>query len=64
MVLTISAIALFGLLLALLLRFKVVGAGAALVAGLFGFYLARTGAAASVDQVMTALGSAIRDIGN
>ncbi|MEV7427092.1 hypothetical protein [Streptomyces sp. NPDC091212] len=64
MLLTISALALFGLFLLLLLRFKALGAGAAVVAVLFGFYLARTGAAESIDQIMTALGSAIRDIGN
>ena len=64
MILTFSALALFGLLLALLLRFKSLGVGAALVAVLFGFYLARTGAAESVDQIMTALAAAVRDIGN
>ncbi|MGW2256704.1 hypothetical protein ACWCXE_02305 [Streptomyces sp. NPDC001780] len=64
MVLTISVLALLGLLLALLLRFKSLGAGAALIAVLFGFYLSRTGAAASIDQIMSALGEAVRDLGN
>ncbi|WP_326811195.1 hypothetical protein OIE62_20605 [Streptomyces scopuliridis] len=64
MFLTISALALLGLLLALLLRFKAVGIGAAVVAVLFGFYLSRTGAAESIDQVITALADAVRDIGN
>ncbi|MEV8353954.1 hypothetical protein AB0R12_00325 [Streptomyces niveus] len=64
MVLTISALALLGLFLVLLLRFKSLGVGAALVAVLFGFYLARTGAADSVDQIMTALSDAIRDFAN
>ncbi|NBM17502.1 hypothetical protein [Streptomyces sp. GC420] len=64
MFLTISAIALLGLLLALLLRFKALGIGAAVIAVLFGFYLSRTGAAQSIDQVMTALADAVRDIGN
>ncbi|MEV8419953.1 hypothetical protein ACIBLA_30015 [Streptomyces sp. NPDC050433] len=64
MVLTISALALLGLFLVLLLRFKSLGIGAALVAVLFGFYLARTGAADSVDQIMTALSDAIRDFAN
>ncbi|WP_329456779.1 hypothetical protein [Streptomyces sp. NBC_01497] len=63
MFLTISALALLGLLLALLLRFKSVGAGAAIIAVLFGFYLARTGAAASIDQLMSAVGSAVHSIG-
>ncbi|MEW1793460.1 hypothetical protein [Streptomyces niveus] len=64
MVLTMSALALLGLFLVLLLRFKSLGIGAALVAVLFGFYLARTGAADSVDQIMTALSDAIRDFAN
>ncbi|KNE79656.1 MULTISPECIES: hypothetical protein [Streptomyces] len=64
MFLTISAIALFGLFLALLLRFRALGIGAAVIAVLFGFYLSRTGAADSIDQVMTALANAVRDIGN
>ncbi|MFB8438132.1 hypothetical protein ACFC7A_03675 [Streptomyces niveus] len=64
MVLTISALALLGLFLVLLLRFKSLGVGAALVAVLFGFHLARTGAADSVDQIMTALSDTIRDFSN
>ncbi|MFE6026193.1 hypothetical protein [Streptomyces niveus] len=64
MVLTVSALALLGLFLVLLLRFKSLGIGAAVVAVLFGFYLARTDAADSVDQIMTALSDAIRDFAN
>jgi hypothetical protein len=64
MFLTISVLALLGLLLALLLRFKSLGIGAAAVAVLFGFYLSRTGAAESIDQVMTALAGAVRGLGN
>ncbi|WP_066953116.1 hypothetical protein [Streptomyces lushanensis] len=64
MFLTISALALFGLFLALLLRFRALGIGAAAVAVLFGFYLSRTGAADAIDQIMSALGSAIHDLGN
>ncbi|WP_171166819.1 hypothetical protein [Streptomyces sp. I05A-00742] len=63
MFVTISALALFGVLLALLIRFKAVGIGAAAVAVLFGFYLSRTGAAGSIDQIMTALSGAVRDLG-
>lgn len=59
MSLTISALALFGLLLAMLLRSKTLGAGSAIVAVLFGYYLSRTGAAAPIDQVMTAISNAI-----
>ncbi|MFE2599965.1 hypothetical protein ACFXCZ_26325 [Streptomyces sp. NPDC059396] len=63
MFLTISALALFGLFLALLLRFRALGVGAAAVAVLFGFYLSRTGAADAIDQIMSALSSAIHNIG-
>lgn len=59
---TISALLLFGLLLAMLIRSKAVGAGTAIVATLFGFYLARTGAAPAVDQIMSALADAIPNI--
>ncbi|MFC8829376.1 hypothetical protein ACFT9I_28975 [Streptomyces sp. NPDC057137] len=62
MFLTISALALTGLFLALLLRFRALGIGAAAVAVLFGFYLSRTGAADSIDQIMTALANAVRNV--
>ncbi|WP_255954607.1 hypothetical protein [Streptomyces odontomachi] len=64
MVLSISALLLFGLFVVLLVRFKAVGVGAAIVTLLFGFYLARSGAAEPIDQVMTAVADAVRDIGN
>lgn len=63
MFLTISALALTGLFLALLLRFRALGIGTAVVAVLFGFYLSRTGAAESIDQIMAALADAVRDVG-
>ncbi|GAA0462593.1 hypothetical protein ACFQ2B_37325 [Streptomyces stramineus] len=59
---SISALLLFGLLLAMLIRSKSLGIGSALVAVLFGYYLSRTGAAAPIDQVMGALGDAIPDL--
>ncbi len=59
MAFSISALVLFGLLLVLLMRYRALGAGAAVVALLFGFYLARSSAATSVDQIMTALKTAI-----
>ncbi|SDM99542.1 hypothetical protein [Actinacidiphila guanduensis] len=59
MAFSISALVLFGLLLTLLMRYRALGAGAALVALLFGFYLARSSAAPSVDQIMSALRDAI-----
>ncbi|MFC5719608.1 hypothetical protein ACFP1Z_05370 [Streptomyces gamaensis] len=62
MAFSISALVFFGLLLAMLLRSKTVGFGAATVAALFGYYLSRTGAAAPIDQVMTAISNAIPSI--
>ncbi|RLV01338.1 hypothetical protein CTZ27_12615 [Streptomyces griseocarneus] len=56
---SISALVLFGLLLAMLIRSRSVGIGSAAVAVLFGYYLSRTGASAPIDQVMTALGNAL-----
>ncbi|MGW1076547.1 hypothetical protein [Streptomyces sp. NPDC002537] len=60
---SISALAFFGLLLAMLIRSKSVGLGAAAVAVLFGYYLSRTGATTSIDQVMSAIGGAIPSFG-
>lgn len=60
---SISALLLFGLLLAMLIRSKAVGAGSAIVAALFGFYLSRTPAASAIDQVMAAIGNALPSVG-
>lgn len=59
MAFSISALVLFGVLLTLLLRYRALSAGTAAVALLFGFYLARSSAAPSVDQIMSALRDAI-----
>ncbi|WP_335971623.1 MULTISPECIES: hypothetical protein [Streptomycetaceae] len=59
MAFSISALVLFGALVALLIRYRALGAGAAIVALLFGFYLARSSAAPSIDQIMSALRDAI-----
>jgi hypothetical protein len=59
MAFSVSAIVLFGALLALLMRYRAMNAWAAVVALLFGFYLARTSAAPSVDQIMSALRDAV-----
>ena len=61
---SVSALLLFGLFVALLVRFRAVGVGTAIITLLFGFYLASSGAAAPIDQVMTAIADAIHDIGN
>ncbi|MEW2029670.1 hypothetical protein AB0901_03960 [Streptomyces roseifaciens] len=63
MAFSISALVLFGLLLAMLIRSKSVGIGSATVAIFFGYYLSRTGAASSIDQVMSSIGHAIPSVG-
>ncbi|EFE67090.1 predicted protein [Streptomyces viridosporus ATCC 14672] len=55
MAVTISLALLFGALLALLLRTRSLGAGSAFVAVMFGFYLASTGAADTVNSLMNAV---------
>ncbi|MFK8907560.1 hypothetical protein [Streptomyces sp. YS-3] len=57
--LTISLVVLFGVALAVMLRFKVVGIGGAFIATMFGFYLASTGAASTVNDLMRALITAL-----
>ncbi|WP_406122084.1 hypothetical protein [Streptomyces sp. NBC_00989] len=64
MVLTIPLVLLLAVVAALLLRFRAVGAGAAVVVALFGFYLARTGAADTVDHLVTAVTDALPGIGH
>ncbi|WP_033820894.1 hypothetical protein [Kitasatospora sp. MBT63] len=55
MLFTVSAALLFGVALALMLRFKAVTAAGAVVAALFGFYLASTGIAPTVNHAITGL---------
>lgn len=62
MAVTISLALLFGALLALLLRTKTLGAGSAFVAMMFGFYLASTGAAHTVNALMSALVAALPNL--
>jgi hypothetical protein len=59
---SISVLLLFGLLLGMLIRSRSVGAGAAVVAVLFGYYLSHTPAAPAIDQIMAALADAVPDI--
>ncbi|MGW9594090.1 hypothetical protein ACWHLZ_27795 [Streptomyces chartreusis] len=63
MVITIPLVLLFAAVALLLLRFKAVGAGAAVVVALFGFYLAHTGAADTVNQLVAAVTGALAGIG-
>ncbi|MEU1419215.1 hypothetical protein [Kitasatospora sp. NPDC005751] len=55
MLLTVSAAVFFGAVLVVMLRQKAVGVGGALVAALFGFYLASTGVAPAVNDAITNL---------
>lgn len=64
MTLTLSAVLLLGVVVALLLRFKALGFGAFVLVALFGFYLADTGAADSINQLVTAFTDAAAGIGN
>ncbi|WP_433889657.1 hypothetical protein [Streptomyces sp. CA-111067] len=59
MVLTIPLVALLAVVVVLLLRFKAVGAGAFVAVALFGFYLAHTGAADTVTQLVNAVTDAL-----
>ncbi|MGD6753812.1 hypothetical protein [Streptomyces sp. BH105] len=62
MALTVSLVALFGLVLFLLLRSKSVGYGSAFVAAGFGFFLASTGAAGPINQLTTAVIDAFQQL--
>ncbi|MGW7521208.1 hypothetical protein ACWGJ2_37095 [Streptomyces sp. NPDC054796] len=59
MAVTLSLVLILGLILALLLRFKSLGIGAALVAVLFGFYLASTDARHTITDLTNAVTNAI-----
>ncbi|MET9935540.1 MULTISPECIES: hypothetical protein [unclassified Streptomyces] len=55
MAVTISLVALFGLVLFFLLRSKSLGAGSAFIAAMFGFFLASTGASKPINQLTQSL---------
>ncbi|MFF2651696.1 hypothetical protein [Streptomyces sp. NPDC058045] len=59
MALSISAVVLFGAVLALLVRFRALGPGSAVVGVLFGYYLARSDAASTIDQLMNAISGTV-----
>lgn len=59
MILSVSAVLLFGTGTALAIRYKSTSFGAALVVFLFGFYAAATGAAAPITGIVTATAQAI-----
>ncbi|MFF0622946.1 hypothetical protein [Streptomyces sp. NPDC004296] len=59
MAVTLSIVLILGVLLALLIRYKSLGLGAAAIAVLFGFYLASTDARHTINQLTTAVTHAI-----
>ncbi|MER5412896.1 hypothetical protein [Streptomyces virginiae] len=59
MAITVSLVALFGLVLYFLLRSHSLSAGSAFVAAGFGFFLASTGAAGPINEMATAIVHAI-----
>jgi hypothetical protein len=61
-VITLSLVVFFGFVLALLLRTKALGFGGALVAMLFGFFLASTDASRPIARVTAAAITALSDL--
>jgi len=59
MAVTVSLVALFGLVLFFLLRSRTLGYGAAFIAVMFGFFLASTGASTPINQLARAVIDAI-----
>jgi hypothetical protein len=59
MAVTVSLVALFGLVLFFLLRSNTLGYGAAFIAVMFGFFLASTGASGPINQLARAVIDAI-----
>ena len=62
MAITVSLVALFGLVLFFLLRSKTLGYGSAFIAVMFGFYLASTGASQPMNDLTTAVVNAIGNL--
>lgn len=64
MILSIPAVVLFGILLFVLLRNGTLRAGGALVAALFGFFLASTGLAPAVHGALDGITTALAALGH
>ncbi|MFF3300815.1 hypothetical protein [Streptomyces sp. NPDC002908] len=62
MAVTVSLVALFGLVLFFLLRSRSLTPGSAFTATCFGFFLASTGAAGPINQMAAALINAIPSV--
>jgi len=63
-VLTFSAVLMFGTALTFLLKARTVGGGSAFVAVMFGFFLASTGAAPVIRQLTTNVADALNTLGH
>lgn len=64
MTLTVSAVLILGVFVAALLKFRALGAGAAALVALFGFFLAGTDAAGPINQFVDAFADVVAGIGN
>ncbi|MET7921048.1 hypothetical protein ABZU45_35460 [Streptomyces avermitilis] len=62
MAVTVSLLLVLGTLFVILLRSKALGFGSAFVAAMFGFYLATSGAASTVNALMRALVAALPNL--
>lgn len=62
MAITVSLVALFGLVLFFLLRSKSLGYGSAFIAMMFGFHLSATGASKPMNDLTTAVINAISNL--
>ncbi|MEE1813723.1 hypothetical protein PUR59_01535 [Streptomyces sp. SP18ES09] len=62
MAITVPLFALFGLILAFLLRAKTLSLGSAFIAAAFGFFLASTGAAKPINQLTENLIQALSNL--
>ncbi|GGU56438.1 hypothetical protein GCM10010211_21630 [Streptomyces albospinus] len=62
MALSLSVVLMLGIILVVLIRQKSIKAGPALVAILFGFFLASTGMAPSINRFLTSIAQTINHI--
>lgn len=62
MAITVSLVALFGLVLFFLLRSRTLGPGSAFTAAAFGFFLASTGAAKPINQLTNSVIDALSNL--
>ncbi|MET9883778.1 hypothetical protein ABZZ20_11645 [Streptomyces sp. NPDC006430] len=62
MAITLSLVAIFGLVLFFLLRSRTLGYGSTFIAVMFGFFLASTGAATPINQLAQAVINAIPNL--